>query len=793
MTKRHTWHIRIFGIVQGVGFRPFVRRTADALGIFGTVCNKGSYVEIYAQGDSGSLQKFCRWLEKKPPARAIILKILQDPIVPLAPFLDFQIIESDSDSGNVFISPDIAICHKCQSELFNKNNRRYLHPFINCTDCGPRLTILAAMPYDRERTSMRVFPMCTACRYEYTHTKSRRYDAQPVCCTDCGPHIYILGDAVRDHSAIKLARQTLQNGGIVAIKGIGGFHLACDAKNEAAVRRLRERKRRVQKPFAVMMRDLGVVERECIISNAQKAHLDSYQKPILLLKKKDSGKIAANVAPALPSLGVMLPYTPLHLLIFSLPDEIKTFTDSLVMTSGNPGGAPICRTDEDAKDALSFVADLILSHDREIYIRADDSVLDFYDGAPYMIRRSRGYAPLPLLIEASFHGSILGIGGEQKNTFCLAKDSLFYPSPYIGDMSDLRTLKVLQQSLSHLKRLLAITPTVVAADLHPRYETRRFAESLGLRVVKVQHHYAHILSVMAENNHLQPVIGVSFDGTGYGTDETIWGGEILFSTTRTFRRLGSIAPFLLAGGDRAVREGWRLAVWLLYTYCGKKDALHLSQKLNLATKKEASTLILLLTQHINTTISTSAGRLFDAISAILGYRRSSFYEGEAAIALQCGAEAAEQAGKAAQADAILTSWQATGMLKTAAATKNTIAIKDDRFLLATNDLFYHLLQKHLQKQEKNLLALAFHRGIAAAINAACKRARKMTNCTTVALTGGVFQNTLLLRLTQKALEKEGFFVLRHHLLAPNDGGIAVGQALFAMQMLQDEKKERIVP
>ncbi|MFC2740951.1 MAG: carbamoyltransferase HypF, partial [Selenomonas sp.] len=762
-----------------------VSRTANALGVTGDVCNKGSYVEVRAQGTKGALQNFRRKLETEPPERAVILKILQNSMEEAPWFRDFQIVESAHESGDVFVSPDIAICPKCQTELFDKTDRRYLHPFINCTSCGPRLTILDSMPYDRERTSMGAFPMCPACRYEYTHAETRRYDAQPVCCNDCGPHVYLLGGEERDHAAITRARHVLQAGGIVAVKGVGGFHLACDARKEAAVQRLRERKNRPQKPFAVMLRGLDAVRRECRLSDAQKAHLDNHQKPIVLLEKSGSGKIAASVAPAMPSLGVMLPYTPLHLLLFSLPDELADFTDSLVMTSGNPSGAPICRTDENVRETLSSVADLILSHDREIRLCADDSVMDFYDGAPYMIRRSRGYAPLPLMLSADFQGSVLGIGGELKNTFCLAKNSLFYPSPYLGDMSDLRTLQALRQALPRMERLLAINPAAVAADLHPRYETSRFAETLGLPVFKVQHHHAHVLSVMAENDHLAPVIGVSFDGTGYGTDETIWGGEILLSTTRDFQRIASLAPFFHAGGDLAAREGWRLAVSLLHLCCGRDDALVLSQELELATEKKASSVIFQQEHGLNTTISTSAGRLFDAVSALLGIRRISTYEGEAAVYLQFAAEAAEKAGKSAQADALLARWKADGTLQ-APPTESAITITDGRFLLASNSLFRHLLQHRLQKEPSDLLALAFHRGLAAAIRDACKNAREMTGCSTAALTGGVFQNTLLLRLTQRELEDEGFRVLHHSMIPTNDGGIAVGQALFAMQQMQDK-------
>lgn len=787
MAEKITWQIRIFGIVQGVGFRPFVSRTADALGITGDVCNKGSYVKVRAQGTKKALHAFLKALETQPPARAVILRILQEQIAEPPAFADFQIIESARESGDVFVSPDIAICPQCQKELFDKSDRRYLHPFINCTSCGPRLTILDAMPYDRERTSMGTFPMCDACRYEYTHAETRRYDAQPVCCNDCGPSVYILDGEERGLVAISRARRVLQAGGIVAVKGIGGFHLACDAKNEEAVQKLRERKQRPQKPFAVMLKDLAAAERECRIKETQKEHLDNHQKPIVLLEKSGSGEIAASVAPAMPTLGIMLPYTPLHLLLFSLPDGLEDFTDCLVMTSGNPAGAPICRTDEDARAALSPLADLILSHDREIRLRADDTVMDFCDGAPYMIRRSRGYAPLPLMVSADFRGAVLGIGGELKNTFCLAKNALFYPSPYLGDMSDLRTLQALREALPRLERLLAIRPAIAAADLHPRYETSRFAQTLGIPVVKVQHHYAHVLSVMAENNHLAPVIGVSFDGTGYGTDGTIWGGEIMLATTRDFRRLGSIAPFFHAGGDLAAREGWRLAVSLLRACCGKEDALCLGQKLGLAEEKEISAVLFQLEHGLNTTVSTSAGRLFDAVSAVLGIRRTSTYEGEAAMHLQFAAAAAEKDGQSAQADTLLARWQADGMLRLCAAQKSPLVDTDDRFLLATDELFRHLLESRLQGQRAQTLALAFHRGLAAAIKAACEKARELTGCTTAALTGGVFQNTLLLRLVQKALEEAGFHVLRHSLIPPNDGGIAVGQALFAMQYLADKK------
>lgn len=536
--------ICVFGIVQGVGFRPFVSRIADANGIFGSVCNKGSYVEIIAQGDASALAAFHDDLEKKAPERSSILKVVTTS-VDVPPYDDFSIIESAKEEGDIFVSPDIAICKACQRELFDKNDRRYLHPFINCTACGPRLTILDSMPYDRERTSMGEFPMCPQCEYEYTHAETRRYDAQPVCCNDCGPEVYLLDRDERGREAITAVRKAILDGKIVAIKGIGGFHLCCDAGNERAVSTLRQRKGRPVKPFAVMMKDVEAVRRECMIPEGAEDVLDGHQKPIILLAKGPKQTLAPSVAPGNPSIGVMLPYTPLHLLLFTYDDGL-TMPDSLVMTSANESGAPICHNDDEARQELTNLADLVLSHNRRIRLRADDSVMDWYDGGPYMIRRSRGYAPLPFFYGNGQGKDVLAIGGELKNCFCIGRNNLFYPSPYIGDMSDIRTVQALRESVQRMASLLEATPSVVACDLHPAYNTAAVARELNLPVVAIQHHYAHILSCMAENDCEQPVIGVSFDGTGYGTDGTIWGGEILISSLQGFERAASIEPFLAA-------------------------------------------------------------------------------------------------------------------------------------------------------------------------------------------------------------------------------------------------------
>ncbi|MBQ1918703.1 MAG: carbamoyltransferase HypF, partial [Schwartzia sp.] len=553
--------LRVYGIVQGVGFRPFVARLAAEHGLMGSVCNKGPYVEIYLEGEESPIKLFSEELITKAPPRSAILKVDGEHTEPKGAEA-FEIIESAKERGAIFVSPDIATCPECKKELFDPKDRRYLHPFINCTACGPRLTILDAMPYDRERTSMKAFPMCERCAEEYNSPTSRRYDAQPVCCNDCGPEVYILGTETKGAEAITEIRRRIADGEIVAIKGIGGFHLCCDATNEKAVSLLRERKHRPVKPFAVMVRDMEAARRAVKVTPAAEEILEGPKKPILLLERQENSTIAPSAAPGNPKIGIMLPYAPVQMLLFDYPDGIK-MPEAFIMTSGNPSGAPICRTDDDAREALGPLCEAVLSHDRRIRVRADDSVMDFYHEAPYMIRRSRGYAPLPVMVKG-FRGEVLALGGELKNTFCIGRDELFYPSAYVGDMSDLRTMQALRETSKRMAELLETEPSVTACDLHPRYNTTQLANELGKPVIQVQHHYAHIVSCMAENEVSEPVIGVSFDGTGYGTDGTVWGGEFLRADYHGFERLGSIEPFCQAGGDRSSKEGWRIAVNLLY-------------------------------------------------------------------------------------------------------------------------------------------------------------------------------------------------------------------------------------
>lgn len=789
MEREITKMIRVYGIVQGVGFRPTVSRHAMARGIRGSVSNKGPYVEIFAQGKEGDVDGFISDIEEKPPKRAAILKLLVEPVEDAPEFGQFDIIESEKTKGEIFVSPDIAICDECKEEMFDPKNRRYLHPFINCTCCGPRLTILDSLPYDRERTSMKEFPMCPSCADEYNDPDTRRYDAQPVCCNDCGPEVYLIGKKERGREAITETRRVIASGGIAAIKGIGGFHLCCDATSQAAVERLRKLKRRPMKPFAVMAQDIETVKAICEVSEEQEKILTGHQKPILLLDKteKVDGKgynkhpgLCESIAPGNPKVGVMLPYAPVQFLLFHYDDGIE-MPELLVMTSGNTSGAPICRDDEEAVEELSHLCDCILSHDRKIRIRADDSVMDFYKGKPYMIRRSRGYAPLPFMVSTPWSGQVIAAGGELKNTFCIGVDNRFYPSPYVGDLEDLRTVKALKETMGRLETLLEVQPEVVVCDLHPKYNSAVVAEEIGLPVLKVQHHYAHILSCMSENDCEEKVIGVSFDGTGYGTDGTIWGGEILLADYQGFTRLGSIRPFIQVGGDVSAKEGWRIAVSLIWQNTGNlAETLQTVRKLGLCTEQECKVLITMAQRKINAVTSTSAGRLFDGVSAILGIRKASTFEGEASMALEF---AAEEWRKSPQRNPETDNLAAPGNLADLA--KNSEDAPEDlrKFILNTGEIVRHLTESRLAGEDPRKLAYEFHAKLAEQIIAACEEAKRQTGISKAALSGGVFQNRLLLELVDEGLQKKGFQVLKHSLIPPNDGGIALGQAAYGMAYL----------
>ena len=813
-----TLRIQVFGIVQGVGFRPFIHRLAKRFNALGTVANKGSLVEIYLQwNDTVSCiqdteQDFLRCLKKEAPERSFIMKILPNTL-DLPKFSDFAIIESEQEAGDIFVSPDIATCDLCQKELFDPNNRRYLHPFINCTACGPRLTILESMPYDRERTSMKDFPMCPACHTEYVTPKTRRFDAQPVCCNDCGPTITLLGTPYTDQEAIHEVRNLILHDQIVAIKGIGGFHLACNAYSETALRELRKRKNRRTKPFAVMFRDLQSIRNACSVDALAEKALTGWQKPILLLKKKQdvcSQRVPLPdlLAPGNPNLGVFLPYTPLHLLLFALPDGLP-FPDALVMTSANHGGAPICRETAHARKELDGICGHILTHNRHIRIRADDSVVllrdastvqclktekdihenrtDICDDHPladrslenpkrlHVLRRSRGMAPLPHMLPFTCTGTVLGMGSELKNTFCLAKNGLFYLSPHVGDLEDLRTVQALEETLRRLEDLLRMHPTCIACDMHPRYTStalaRRLADEQGIPCIPVQHHYAHILSCMAENERLEPVIGLAFDGTGYGLDGTIWGGEVLIADPATCTRFAHIAPFPQTGGDAASRECWRIALCLLYDLYGDDTAQERAKKFHIQTEEITKIHLKLTQKKINTVLSTSAGRLFDGLAALLCGIQQSYFEGEAAMCLQFAAEKRVEEGQ----KRLNTSLRA----RFERIFEEAFSSENEPFVIPTHELVRFLIEERLQGEDPALLAYLFHAGLAIFLAKTCEYASEKTHIRHIAISGGVFQNTLLEALVLKELSKQNHIPLIQSTVPANDGGLALGQAFHA--------------
>ncbi|MCR5526147.1 MAG: carbamoyltransferase HypF [Lachnospiraceae bacterium] len=767
-----TRRLRVHGIVQGVGFRPAVARLAAKYKLTGNVSNRGPFVEIFLQGESSAIDELSLELRENSPERAEIIRIEEEHIEASNVYDTFSIVESEKTTGEIYIPPDIAICEKCAEELFDPKDRRYLHPFINCTSCGPRLTILEHLPYDRERTSMKHFPMCEKCAEEYRSPKSRRYDAQPVCCNDCGPEVYVLeknGDIkIKGSAAILKVREVLRNGGIAAVKGIGGFHLCCDASDEAAVRLLRQRKHRPVKPFAVMAADEKAVRRIARVEPEMEPVLKGHQKPIILMRRlKDSG-LADSLCPGNPKIGIMLPYTPLHMLLFKYPDG-KTFPGTLVMTSGNVSGAPICVSDDEVLRELSGFVDIILSHDREILTRADDSVMDFYRKKPYMIRRSRGYAPLPYQISSITEGEVLAVGGELKNTFCIGKNGLMYPSAYIGDLADVRSLKVLEKTADRMKDMLESNPEIVACDLHPAYHSTEFAESIGKEVFKVQHHYAHILSCMAENDVSEKVIGAAFDGTGYGTDGNIWGGELLLADPYGFKRAGSIVPFRQVGGDGASKAGWKIAASMISSLYGKEAASEIVENLHITDRVQLNVIAKMAEKGLNTVTSTSAGRLFDAVSAVLGIVRESTFEGEASTALQYTAERCKNRDIIQLPELI---------------TENNGFVN-----IRTDNIFRQIVEDRSSGMPIEKCAYEFHAWLAEGISEALIRIRNLSEINIAALSGGVFQNTLLLGLVEAKAEAAGLKVLKHSLVPPNDGGIALGQAFAAAAKLQ-QRAER---
>ena len=761
--------IHITGVVQGVGFRPFVYNLATRLGLSGWVLNSSSGVEIEAVGPEAVLDEFIARLRTDAPPLARIEHITVTPgPAPCAPATGdlrpatcdlrpaFRILHSEARPGEFIpISPDVAICDDCLRELFDPRDRRYRYPFINCTNCGPRFTIIRDIPYDRPNTTMAPFIMCPDCQAEYDDPTNRRFHAQPNACPVCGPRLEFRAapDAppLYGEEALQAARAAIVAGQIVAVKGLGGFHLACDATADAPVARLRERKGRVDKPFAIMSFDLETVERYCEVDDAERALLTSRQRPIVLLRRRGDGLISPLVAPGNRYLGVMLPYTPLHYLLL---EPAEGFPIALVMTSGNYSEEPIVTDNAEALRRLSALADAFLLHDREIHARCDDSVIRAVNGAEYPIRRSRGYAPYPVHLPFPVR-QVLAVGAELKNTFCLTRERYGFLSQHIGDMENYETLRFFEDMVEQLKRTFRIEPEVVAHDMHPAYLSTRYARGLAdrLPLVAVQHHHAHIAACMAENGLTgdRPVIGVAFDGTGYGTDGAIWGGEFLIADYASFRRAAHLRYIPLPGGDAAIRRPCRVALAHLWAAGVPWDEA--LPPVAAAPPAERAVLERQLARGLNTVPTSSMGRLFDAVAALAGVRQEVNYEAQAAIELEM------------QVDGRVEEAYAFGLgeeIDPAPVIRAVVADVQDGAPIG-------------------VIAARFHNGVAALVRDVCLRLREESGLNEVALSGGVFQNVVLLERTVALLREAGFTVYIHRLVPPNDAGISLGQAVIAGQ------------
>jgi len=759
------------GIVQGVGFRPFVYRLAQEHQLSGWVLNSTQGVVIEVEGPRQQIDGFITGLKASPPPQAVIERV-ETNLLPPVGYSSFIVEASREGSEFVLISPDICICADCLNELQNSQDRRWAYPFINCTNCGPRFTIISDVPYDRPKTTMSAFTMCPRCDDEYHNPADRRFHAQPNACPRCGPQLELAMNGARPAEAplqrepIEGVRRLLAEGAIVAVKGLGGFHLACDATNADAVATLRERKQRVDKPFAVMSLDVDTVRRYCQVSEGEAQLLESPARPIVLLRRKPGSPIAAQVAPANNNLGVMLPYTPLHYLM--LGDGATPAPLALVMTSGNMSEEPIAIGNQEALERLSPLADYFLLHDRDIYVRCDDSVTRLFRGKEAMLRRSRGYAPFPIRLNLELK-EILACGAELKNTFCLTKGTYAFLSQHIGDMENYETFASYQASVEHFQRLFRVNPQAVAYDLHPDYLATRYAlelaEAQGLRRVPVQHHHAHVVSCMAENGVDAEVIGVALDGTGYGTDGHIWGGEFLLADCRRFRRLGHLKYVPLPGGDVATKRPYRIAVSHLLSAFGE-EALDLPLELWAQIGEAELALVRrMMAAKVNCPLTSSCGRLFDAVSALLGVRGVVNYEGQAAIELEMlAAEGVDE----------VYDWSRPSSYP---------------IIIDPAPVLRGVVSDLRRGVDRAVISARFHNTIADTIVSVSRATRERTGINRVALSGGVFQNMYLLGRTLDELERQGFEALIHHQVPANDGGIALGQAVIANARLS-RRKER---
>ena len=746
--------IDVSGIVQGVGFRPYVYRLATERGLCGVIRNTSAGVTIEVQGPRECVENFLVHLPADAPPLSRITNCLVTEIECNGD-RDFRILHSENrEEVQTLISPDVTICPDCLRELFNPSDRRYRYPFINCTNCGPRFTIVRDIPYDRPSTSMAVFPMCPACQAEYEDPLNRRFHAQPNACWECGPRVELwdrTGRLVPCRDPILEAASGLHAGVVVAVKGLGGFHLAVDATNAAAVALLRERKRRVEKPFAVMVPDAIAAEAICEIDAASRKALESLQRPIVLLPKKNTFRIPEEVAPHNRYLGVFLPYTPLHYLLLR-----EGGFRALVMTSGNLSEEPIAIDNQEAVERLGKLADYFLVHNREILLRCDDSVVRVQEGVARQMRRSRGFVPVPVFLKND-QPSVLAVGGELKNTVCLTKGKHAFLSQHVGDLENAESHGFFHEAIEHLQRILEIRPGIIAYDLHPDYFSTKWAmQQSGFELIGVQHHHAHIASCMAENHLDDKVIGFALDGTGYGTDGHIWGGEVLISGYDSFERAAHLEYVPLPGGAAAIREPWRMAVSYLFHHFGR-DFWKLDIPFVRQLDRRKTELLLRATeQKINAPLTSSCGRLFDAVAAITGIREQINYEAQAAIELEMAIEPGEDNGYELE-----------------------VLRNDEGMLLGTRQLFQALIEDLQRGVSVSEVSRRFHLGLVSALVRTAGQLRDQTGLVRVCLSGGTFHNMFLSRALEDQLSAAGFDVFTHREVPAGDGGLSLGQAMVA--------------
>jgi hydrogenase maturation protein HypF len=743
--------ILVTGIVQGVGFRPFVQSLATSLGLGGFVGNDTTGVFVEVEGDSPGIDHFVGRLQTEAPPLAVIESIYAESIAATGE-PRFAIIASRHSGGEhpVLISPDIATCSDCLREMFDSADRRYLYPFINCTNCGPRFTIIRDVPYDRPFTTMAGFAMCGDCTREYNDSSNRLFHAQPICCPACGPRLS-LADRNRVNQPgdpVRTAAELLRNGYVVAVKGLGGYHFAALAGNESAVAALRSRKHREDKPFAIMVSDEAMAHRLTEFGQYEQRILASMRRPVVLLRRRPDAPIAQSVAPASRFLGLMLPYTPLHHLL------CRELAEPFVLTSGNVSDEPIAYTDDDAFERLAPIADYFLTHDRPINMRTDDSVVRLFRGQVMPVRRSRGYAPQPLHLRWKSPRTILGCGAELKSTFCLVKGDYAFLSHHIGDLENFETLSAYITGIAHFQRLFHVTPEIVAHDLHPEYlSTKHASEMRGVELIGVQHHHAHIASCLADNGEGGPVIGVAFDGLGYGIDGALWGGEFLIANLLDFERAGSFEAVPMPGGSAAIKQPWRMAAAYLARLFprGVPGDFGVVRR----NRRQWDAIMQMIRAQLNSPLTSSVGRLFDAVAAILGVRDAVNYEGQAAIELEQRAAPDETSAYDVPIE------------------------PGSPLIVRSTEIIEAVLGDMSAAVPIGIIAARFHNTLAGLITAVCGAIRAQHGLATVALSGGVFQNEFLLRRAVCKLEKQGFRVLTHRQLPANDGGISLGQAAVA--------------